>query len=111
MNPSAATAISNMSVFLFVNIIFSGYIIFIDDLPSWLGAWVPYVSFFRYSMQAVTRNEFDDNENLPLGPVYVENMGFDSISKEGCFSALLVLCFFYAAMGLVALKYMNFEER
>lgn len=111
INPSAATAISNMSVFLFLNIIFSGYVIFIDDLPTWLGSWVPYISFYRYSFQAVVRNEFDNNDDLPLGDAYVENVGFNTLSKEECFSYLLILMFVYAAAGLLALKFRNFEER
>jgi len=111
INPSAATAISVMSVFLFLNIMFSGYVIFIDDLPSWLGTWVPYVSFYRYSFQALVRNEFDSNDDLPLGDVYVENIGFQYLGKEECFSYLLILMFGYAAFGQLALKFKNFEER
>ena len=111
INPSAATAISNMSMFLFMNIMFAGYIIFIDDMAEFLGTWAPFVSFYRYSFQALVRNEFDDNSDLPLGSVYVDNMGFDSLDKETCFSILLVMLLFYATSGFLALRFINFEER
>lgn len=111
VNSTAAIAISSMSVFFFLNIAFAGYIIFIDELDPWLGAWLPYISFFRYSFQALIRNEFDNNPDLPLGAVYIDNLGFESLTKETCFSLQILMLITYAVSGLLALKYLNFEER
>ena len=52
-NPTTAMAIANMSVALFLNIMFAGFIIFLDDLPPVLGSWAPYLSFFRFSYQVL----------------------------------------------------------
>jgi hypothetical protein len=60
---------------------FLGFIIYLPDFPSWLGAWAPYASFLRYAFQGLVENEFKNNNNLPLNSVYLGDLGFNSVSS------------------------------
>jgi ABC-type multidrug transport system permease subunit len=109
--PNATTAVSFFPVLLFFSVAFSGYIVYIPQFPIFLRAWAPYLSFIRYAFQALVLNEFQDNPELPFQQLYVDSLGFDTLSKWECVPALLAFLGFYAACVFLALKFINFEER
>lgn len=111
ISPSAQTAISGFPVALFFTITFAGYMIFIPSFPTWLESWAPYISFMRFSFQALVVNEFKDNSDLPYGNAYLDTLGFNDYSAQTCAPIPMVFMIFFASLLLAALKYINFEER
>ena len=51
LSSSAPAAISLFPIFMFPNVIFSGFIIYLDDLPAFLQPWAAHFSFFRFAFQ------------------------------------------------------------
>ena len=56
-------------------------------------------------------NEFDGNTDMALSEVYIEDLGFDDYSEATCVNIVPVFLVFFAAVQLIALKYISFEER
>jgi len=111
VSPTSQSAISGFPVALFFTITFAGYIIFLPSFPAWLSTWAPYISFMRFSFQALVNNEFSNNSNLPLGQEYINMLGFDDYTAEQCAPVPIIFALFFATALLIALKYINFEER
>jgi ABC-type multidrug transport system ATPase subunit len=111
VSPSSQSAISGFPVALFFTITFAGYMIFIPSFPDWLGTWAPYISFMRFSFQALVVNEFKDNDDLPYGNAYIDTLGFEDYSAQTCAPIPLIFMSFFAIVLLYALKCINFEER
>eukprot|EP01035_Chromulina_nebulosa_P017867 gene17867-23483_t len=111
VSPTSQSAISGFPVALFFTITFAGYIIFLPSFPAWLSTWAPYISFMRFSFQALVDNEFSNNSELPLGQEYINMLGFNDYTAEQCAPVPIVFALFFATALLVALKYINFEER
>ncbi|KAN0043273.1 hypothetical protein ACTA71_010915 [Dictyostelium dimigraforme] len=81
------TAVAPLIVILFF--LFSGFFINLNDVPGWL-VWFPYISFFRYMIEAAVINAFRDvhftcTDAQKIGGVcpvqygnnVIENMGYD----------------------------------
>ncbi|KAN0027418.1 hypothetical protein ACTFIU_010367 [Dictyostelium citrinum] len=81
------TAVAPLIVILFF--LFSGFFINLNDVPGWL-VWFPYISFFRYMIEAAVINAFKDvhftcTDSQKIGGVcpvqygnnVIENMGYD----------------------------------
>eukprot|EP00339_Tiarina_fusa_P028192 CAMPEP_0117059962 /NCGR_PEP_ID=MMETSP0472-20121206/41684_1 /TAXON_ID=693140 ORGANISM="Tiarina fusus, Strain LIS" /NCGR_SAMPLE_ID=MMETSP0472 /ASSEMBLY_ACC=CAM_ASM_000603 /LENGTH=147 /DNA_ID=CAMNT_0004777939 /DNA_START=32 /DNA_END=475 /DNA_ORIENTATION=- len=111
--PTGQAAINIFPVSLFAAVIFAGYIIFIPEFPTWLEAWGPYVSFMRFGFQAMVLNELVGNPDLSAySNQFIEDLGFDDYSREECLSIIPVVFFLTFCFGiLLALKYVNWEER
>ena len=62
---------TNVHLYTYISYHMTGFIVYIPKFPSWLGSWAPYVSFMRFSFQALTLNEFQDNSALPLASSYI----------------------------------------
>lgn len=91
---------------------FSGFIVYLPDFPAWLGDWAPYFSFMRFGFEGCTLNEFSNNPDLPLSSSYLANLGFNnSITQNDCAASLMMFVFGYAFFLLMALKYVDFEQR
>lgn len=111
VSPSTQAALSYYPIVLFVAVSFAGFLVYIPRFPDWLGAWAPYISFMRYSFQGLTLNEFDGNSQLPDGSIYISELGFGSLSISTCAGVLFFWLTFYALMFLLALRFINFEQR
>lgn len=109
--PSAQAAISLFPVALFFTVAFAGYIVYIPEFDKWLRVWAPYGSFMRWGFQALVLNELADNGDLPDGQSYIDNLGFESYSKNHCISIIPVFSIAFALVLLCTLKYINFEKR
>ena len=66
---------------------------------------------YRWGFQTVMLNEFEGNDEMVLSEVYIEDLGFDDYSKQTCLLICPIFMAFYALVQLMALKYVNFEER
>lgn len=93
------------------NMFYAGYVVAIPSMQDWQGKWLPYLTFVRFCFQGLVLNEFQDNEDLPASHQYINDLGFDFISREGCCAILLLFMGFYAVTLFLALKYVNLEER
>lgn len=111
VSPSAQSAISGFPVALFFTITFAGYMIFIPTFPDWLSSWAPYISFMRFSFQALVLNEFNDNSALPYSQEYINSLGFQDYTASQCAPVPLVFLVVFAALLLLALRSINYEER
>jgi len=111
MAPTSQAAISLFPVALFFSVAFAGYIVYIPQFDPWLRAWAPYGSFMRWGFQGLVLNEFAGNSGLPYSQEYINNLGFYSYSKEQCAPLIIIFSLIFSNLELVALKYVNFEER
>jgi len=98
-------------MFLVFNIVYSGYLIVLPDLPAWQGDWLPYACMCRYCYQGIVLNEFQDNERLQKGAELIDKLGFESISINGCIGLLFLMIGIYGCGLLAALTYIDFEQR
>mmetsp|Transcript_1087 Transcript_1087/g.1754 ORF Transcript_1087/g.1754 Transcript_1087/m.1754 type:complete len:1273 (+) Transcript_1087:64-3882(+) len=109
--PTGQAAINFFPVSLFITVVFAGFIVYIPTFPLWLRCWAPYVSFMRFAFQAMVLNEFSGNEDLENSDYFIDELGFDSYSRDYCLSVIPIFTAFFAAAVLIALKYVNWEER
>ena len=109
--PNAQTAISFFPILLFVSVAFSGYIVYIPQFPVFLKSWAQWISFLRYAFQAIVLNEFEGNEKLPYEQLYLDSLGFTSLTKWECVPPLLAFFGFYAICVFLGLKFISFEDR
>jgi hypothetical protein len=65
----------------------------------------------RYAFQGLTLNEFNYNWGLSQNGAYITELGFQTLNKTDCAVLLVMWVVFYAVIFLLALKYINFEER
>jgi hypothetical protein len=100
-----------LPVFIFPSILVSGFVVALPDLPTWLRAWAPYLSFVRWSFQALVLNEFSDNPNLPYGDYFLVDFGFTTISKEACSSYVVIFAAIFFVAAFASLKLVDFERR
>ena len=85
-----------------------------DNLASlgtvWL-IWGPYVSFIRYSFQGLVLNEIKNNDALPSGSAYIENLGFHTLGLEACFFIMILFVIVLLLLQYVILRTINYENR
>lgn len=65
----------------------------------------------RYAFQGLVLNEFHDNPGLTEASTYLDNLGFNDLTKTDCAVILFFWVLFYGVIFLAALKFINFEER
>ena len=111
ISPSTQAALSYYPIVLFFSVSFAGFLVYLPQFPEWIGDWAPYISFMRYAFQGLTLNEFHQSGDLPDSGSYISQLGFDTLSKTDCASILFFWMLFYGFIFLLALKYINFEER
>lgn len=111
VSPSTQASLSYYPIVLFVNVSFSGFLVYIPTFPEWLGSWAPYISFMRYAFQGMTLAEFNGNSNLPLGPNYISTLGFDGLTINTCAGVMFIWFLFFMFSFLGALKFLDFEQR
>lgn len=111
ISPSTQAALSYYPIVLFMNVSFSGFLVYIPNFPDWLGSWAPYLSFMRYAFQGMTLAEFNGNSDLPNGQTYIDNLGFDGLDINTCAGVLFIWFVFFMFSFLGALKFFDFEQR
>lgn len=111
VSPSPMAAISLFMVCLFWVFSFSGFLVFIPEFAYWLRCWAPYTSFVRWGFQGVVLNEFVNNDSLPLGQLYIDNLGFDTYNQEHCAGLIPLFIFIYSVLAWLALHCLSFERR
>jgi ABC-type multidrug transport system permease subunit len=111
VSPSTQAAIGLFPVSLFFTVSFAGFIVYLPKFPVWLGSWAPVISFMRFGFQALTLNEFDNNDELPYEATYVDNLGFNTLSKDECAAYLLIFLVIFGILAYLPLHYLNFERR
>jgi ABC-type multidrug transport system permease subunit len=111
ISPSSQVGVSLSAIFVFLTFSFAGFAVYLPRFPIWLGNWGPPICLMRFSFQALTLNEFDHNDSLPYEASYVENLGFNTLSKEDCAVFLVLFLIAYALLAFLPLKYLSFEKR
>ncbi|CAM9157731.1 unnamed protein product [Ectocarpus fasciculatus] len=111
LSRTGAQAVQMFPVALFSAVVFAGYIVYIPTFPDWLRAWAPYISFVRYAFQSLVLNELAGNDDIDNTEYYIDEMGFGSMARDDCWPIVILFAFFFAGTTLVALKYVNYEER
>lgn len=111
ISPSTQAALSYYPIVLFMNVSFSGFLVYIPNFPDWLGSWAPYLSFMRYAFQGMTLAEFNGNSDLPNGSTYIDNLGFDGLDINTCAGVLFLWFVVFMFSFLGALRFFDFEQR
>jgi len=96
---SPVSAIQMLPIALFPQIIFSGLIVSIASMPSWI-SWIQYICFMPYAMKLLTINEF--------GCTSITQFTNNDISCSNiALNATLLVCIaiFFRVAGLVALQF------
>jgi ABC-type multidrug transport system permease subunit len=110
LNGSQAAAIQYLPVYLFFNVMFAGFIIYIPSVQDWL-SWGPEIMPMRYAFQSLVRNELDGNNDLPNRDDYLGEMGFDELTSAECISIQLMWLLVAVAVSLVVLSKVDHEQR
>ena len=103
-------AMSYFPIALFFSVAFAGFIVYLPQFPNWL-SWGPDITFMRYAFQALTLNEFVDNGDLPDENYYIDNLGFNDLTKGECVPILLVFLGAYWLISLLTMRFINWEQR
>ena len=111
LSPTGQAAINFFPVSLFITVTFAGFIVYIPSFPLFLRCWAPYVSFMRWGFQAMFLNEFSGNGDLTQSDYFIDELGFGGYGRDYCISVIPVFTAVFAALVLLSLKYVNFEER
>jgi ABC-type multidrug transport system permease subunit len=93
------------------NLLYAGYLVFIPAMEDWQKVWMPYLSYFRFAFQGLVLNEFQNNDDLPDSHFFIQRLGFNFISVEGCAGVLLIFLGFFAVTYYLAIRFVDFEER
>lgn len=110
LSSSAEIAMSFFPVAMFFATAFEGFIVYLPQFPDWLG-WGGYVSYMRFSFQALVLNEFQDNPKLPLASSYLSLLGFHSFDRADCAGLLWVFVVMHTLASFYCLIRFNFEKR
>ena len=105
--------------FLVIGILFGGYYINIKSLPP-VAEWIPYISMFRWTFQALCINEFkgltftcdgyDDESCLKTGDAALTTLSFDGHSANWAVFglAMLLLCYLTGTYFIIENNKLNF---
>ncbi|XP_022107096.1 ATP-binding cassette sub-family G member 2-like isoform X2 [Acanthaster planci] len=97
-----------------IMLVFSGLLVNISSLPSWI-QWIQYLSLFRYSLNALSVNELvgltfsGEVNNVTMrmtGEMYLEGQGID-YSHWGLWKnelALVIMCVGFMTMAYIKLR-------
>ena len=94
-----STANSSMPAFVAPMVLFSGAAANLKDVYVWL-RWLQYLSPIRYSMEIITRNEFEDSN---VTPDPVERLDYDLGITE-CFISLIALAIGFRVLAIIFLR-------
>ena len=92
-------------------IFFSGYMVYLPELPVWLKPWSVDLDFARFIFQGLVLNEYEGNENLPNRKLYIKQLGFENITKEECAVYTIFFFLFLFVAVFLALKFLKHEVR
>ena len=105
LSPNAQTAMGIYPILTFVNVLFSGYFQYIDNMQTWLKYWLPNLSFMRWGYQCLVCNLLTDNPDLPDGSKYLAQNSFDTVNDYESFIILLGFTFTFVAILVIRIRY------
>ncbi len=111
ISPTEPSAVNLFPVVIYYGLAFSGYAVYIPQIPYWLRCWAPFGSFFRWAYQALVLNELEGNSDLDAGQYYIDEMGLNGYSRSDCLLIVPVFSLVFASMVLIALRFVNYEKR
>jgi hypothetical protein len=111
ISSKSQNAVSLFTFSIIFAIFFSGYMVYVPRLPTWLSPWSTYLNFGRFIFQGLVLNEFQGNGKLPNEKLYIEQLGFEDISKQQCALYTIVFFIFFFVASFLALKFFNHEVR
>ncbi len=111
ISSSTTVALSYFPAFLLFNMFYAGFVVYIPVMPDWQSSWIPYISIFRYSFQGLILNEFQHNGDLPESHRYINELGFDVISVQGCCGVLILFIAGLVTAFYLAVTFIDFEKR
>ena len=97
---------SLIPVFVILCVLFGGFFIESEQLPSWLH-WFKFVSFVFYGFAALTINEFPSTSSDPVVAQVRELAGFSNIPYWANVGALVGLILIAKICGFLCLKYLR----
>lgn len=100
-NSSKAT--TGSMLFMMPYFIFGGYFVNLKDVYVWL-RWLQYLSPIRYSMEALLRNEFEDNSDYSADDQKVYEQYDYNIGLWGCIGLLFLWAVIFRIVAVIALR-------
>lgn len=97
-------AITIISMVTFLTFLFSGLIIFREDIPLYL-RWLEYLSIGFYAHQALIHNEFDglimqQGTSVVSGNEFLKGVGQDVLSLWAATGYLILTSMLYIGIGM-----------
>jgi hypothetical protein len=110
-----ATIISPIITVLFL--MFGGFYINIDNIPIYY-KWIYYISFFRYSYEALLANEFrglqfacNNSSCIPTGEVELQRLGMADVNIWENVAILAGMAVAYRLLAYFCLRFLYKEKR
>jgi len=100
-------AIALYVVFLLYSLLLGGFIIRVDQLPSFL-SWIVYTSYFYYGFAALIVNEFEGDT---ADAFVIQDFDLQNSNKFVDSSVLLVLWIVFLVLHYILLRFFNKEKR
>ena len=97
---SERTAIAWGGLFLGPIMLFSGFIVNLEQVYVWI-RWLEYFSPVRYAAEVLLRNEFEDNPKYRFNPMDTYSLDFGTTN---CLIMLILMTFGLRAISIIALK-------
>jgi len=114
-NMVIATIISPIITVLFL--MFGGFYINIDNIPIYY-KWIYYISFFRYSYEALLANEFrglqfacNNSSCIPTGEVELQRLGMADVNIWENVAILAGMAVAYRLLAYFCLRFLYKEKR
>lgn len=90
-------------MFMLPIFIFGGYFVNLGDVYVWL-RWLQYLSPVRYSMEALLRNEFEDNSDYSAEDQKVYERYHYDIGLWGCIGLLFLYAVVFRIIAMLFLR-------
>lgn len=119
---TSQVAVSIFPAALFLIVAFAGFVVRLPSLPSWLGSWVPFISFARWGFQGLVINEFENNGQISFKEIipvdvpdpyraFIENFGFQGYSKYDSLPILMMCLAVLWLSTVIPIRFVSFERR
>jgi hypothetical protein len=116
-SPDLRTAYALLPSFGFILFFFSSLMIKPSTYPRWMAPWLPSVSEIRWVVQAMTVNEFSDNENMYTNNRYstfeklMSLFGWGGKTKWECLQCACYNAIVFEALVLWVLFKKSYSQR
>ena len=105
--PNERIAIAAMPAVILPSMLFAGFMNNVMSIPVWI-RWIQYISPFRYSMEAMFRNQYREDDFTydptdPMNKYPVHSYNYD-FGMDVCLAIMAVLAIVFRVLALVVLK-------